>query len=69
MTESTRLFTLRLWPAAESGDDDSPQWRGKLQSLPDGEATYFRDWPDLIRYLEAMLSTRSEETDEEKGLQ
>jgi len=57
MTESTRLFTLRLWPAAESGDDGPPQWRGKIQSLPDGEAYNFRDWLDLIRALEVMLSS------------
>ena len=57
MTESTRLFTLRLWPAAETDDGGTPQWRGKIQSLPDGEAYNFRDWLDLIRALEVMLSS------------
>ena len=61
MTDIPRLFTLRLWPAAETGDGDPPQWRGKIQSLPDGEAYYFSDWLDLIRYLEVMLSDRPEE--------
>ena len=72
MKDSTRLFTLRLWPAAETGDGDPPQWhgdrsqwRGKIQSLPDGEAYNFGDWLDLIRALEVMLSTRPEETQEE----
>lgn len=65
MNESARLFTLRLWPAAETGDGDTPDWRGKVQSLPDGEAYHFRDWLDLIRYLEMMLSARPEETKEE----
>ena len=72
MTESTRLFTLRLWPAAETSDGDPPQWhgdrsqwRGKVQSLPDGETYNFGDWLDLIRALEAMLATRPEETQEE----
>ena len=79
MKDSTRLFTLRLWPAAETSDGDPPQWhgdrsqwhgdrsqwRGKIQSLPDGEAYNFGDWLDLIRALEAMLATRSDETKEE----
>ena len=65
MTESTRLFTLRLWSAAETGDGNPPQWHGKVQSLPDGEAYNFVDWLDLIRALEAMLATRPEETQEE----
>jgi hypothetical protein len=68
MTESTRLFTLRLWSAAETGDGNPPQWHGKSwrgKSLPDGEAYNFGDWLDLIRALEAMLATRPEETQEE----
>jgi len=66
MTESARLFTLRLWPAAES-DGDKSSWHGKVQSLPDGEAYHFSDWPDLIRALEAMLSTKlSAKTDEDQ---
>ena len=65
MNDSTRLFTLRLWPAAETGDGALPTWRGKIQSLPDGEAYNFGDWLDLIRALEVMLATRPEETQEE----
>lgn len=50
-----RLFTLRLW--RETGDADPAEWRGKLQSLPDGEACYFRDWPGLVERLEEMLAS------------
>jgi hypothetical protein len=54
-----RLFTLRLWQAAADSAPAAVEWRGKVQSLPDGEAYYFRDWPGLIRHLETMLSSES----------
>jgi len=54
-----RLFTLRLWQAAKTNDPDALEWRGKVQSLPDGEAYYFRDWPGLVRHLESMLACES----------
>ncbi len=50
---TNRLFTLRLWQAALA--EGQTEWRGKLQSLPDGEAYYFRGWPGLIERLEALL--------------
>lgn len=65
MKESNRLFTLRLWPVTQTGEPDAPAWRGKVQSLPDGETYNFGDWLDLIRALEVMLATRPEETKEE----
>jgi hypothetical protein len=65
MNDSNRLFTLRLWPTAQTGAGGAPEWRGKVQSLPDGEAYYFRDWLDLIQALEAMLSTKSEDMKED----
>lgn len=55
-----RLFTLRLW--RETGDAASAEWRGKLQSLPDGEACYFHGWPGLIERLEEMLAVERAET-------
>lgn len=57
MTEtirSTRLLTLRLWQ--ERISLEQVEWRGKVQALPEGEAYYFRDWPGLIRRLEAILA-------------
>lgn len=79
MNESNRLFTVRLWPAAETDDghaprrhDDASQWRGdrsrwhgKIQSLPDGEAYHFRDWLDLIQALETMLSSKAIDAEED----
>ena len=55
-----RLFTLRLWQAASPDDPAALEWRGKVQSLPDGEAYYFRNWPGMIRYLETMLDVNPE---------
>ncbi|HHY55565.1 MAG TPA: hypothetical protein GYA08_09015 [Chloroflexi bacterium] len=34
-------------------------WRGKVQSLPDGEAYYFRTWEGLIAHLQTMLQAGS----------
>jgi hypothetical protein len=50
------LFTLRIW--VEPGDGNLQEWRGKLQSLPDGEAYYFSGWPVLVERLEAMVKAR-----------
>lgn len=52
----TRLFTIRLWHATPEAAFAS-EWRGKVQSLPDGEAYYFRNWSGLIQHLEAMLGS------------
>jgi len=58
-TQPPRLFTLRLWQAAAPDNPAALEWRGKAQSLPDGEAYYFRGWPAMIRYLEMMLGAQS----------
>lgn len=51
----TTLFTLRIWSVPLKGTQ--VEWRGKLQALPDGEAYFFRGWPELISRLEAMLGS------------
>jgi len=56
-TQSTRLFTLRLWQAVQADDPSALEWRGKVQALPEGEAFYFRGWPGLIDRLEALLAS------------
>ena len=55
-TRETRIFTVRMWLVEASEDGVRPEWRGKVQALPEGEAYYFRDWPGLITHLEAMLN-------------
>ena len=52
-TRTTRLFTVRMWQEESSGGQGKPEWRGKVQALPEGEAYYFRDWPSLVAHLQA----------------
>jgi hypothetical protein len=59
VNKKTRLFTLRLWQAAQADNPNALEWRGKVQSLPDGEAFYFRDWAGLVRHVESMLASES----------
>ena len=58
--QETRLFTISLWQVQQGDDPLKNVWRGKLQSLPDGEAYYFRDWQVFIQHLEKMLAARRE---------
>ena len=64
--QETRLFTISLWKAQQGGDPLKSAWRGKLQSLPDGEAYYFRDWGVLIEQLEMMLAERHDPLDHQE---
>ena len=61
--QETRLFTISLWQVQQTDDPCQMTWRGKLQSLPDGEAYYFRDWEVLIKHLEKMLAARGDLSD------
>lgn len=64
--DRAHLFMLRVW-AAEPGAA-ATAWRGKVQSLPDGEAYHFHTWEGLITHLQAMMeSGRSDNTDSEPG--
>lgn len=55
--DRAHLFMLRVW--AEEPGDAATAWRGKVQSLPDGEAYYFRTWEGLIAHLQTMLQAGS----------
>ena len=54
-TRTTHLFTVRMWHEEANEGQGQPEWRGKVQALPEGEAYYFRDWPSLVAHLQAML--------------
>ncbi len=62
--ERAHVFMLRLWLPAQGAT--TAEWRGKVQSLPDGEAYYFRDWEGLRGHLQSMLAIEdSERLDEQ----
>jgi hypothetical protein len=42
----SHLFTVRLWQ----------EELGNVQHVSSGEVRYFRDWPTLITFLQALLS-------------
>jgi len=49
----SQLFTVRLW--IEDLGDSRAEWRGKVQHVLSGEASYFRDWPSLVAFLDERL--------------
>ena len=50
----SHLFTARLWQ--EELGNGQTELRGKVQHVSSGEVRYFRDWPTLITFLQALLS-------------
>jgi hypothetical protein len=49
----THLFTVRLW--LEDLGEGQTEWRGEVHEVLSGERRYFRDWPTLVAFLQAML--------------
>ena len=45
----TELFAVRIWQ--EDLGNGQCEWRGKVQHVTSGEASYFRDWAALIAFL------------------
>jgi hypothetical protein len=52
--QCSTMFTLRIWQEAVA--EGQPEWRGRLQRLPDGDVHYFRSWPALLAHLEEELA-------------
>ena len=68
-TKGTRLFTVRLWQEMVGEEPTAIRWRGKVQALPEGDAYYFRDWPELIALLQAMLVSSPTESSDSKPME
>ncbi len=51
--QRTHLFTVRVW--LEDLGEGQTEWRGEVHDVVSGEMRYFRDWPTLVAFLQAML--------------
>ncbi len=60
----SHLFTVQLWQ--EELSKGQTEWRGKVQHVSSGHVHYFRDWPRLILFLQAMLPTPEPDTQSEQ---
>lgn len=45
---------MRVW--LEDLGEGKSEWRGKVQSVADGQVFYFRDWQVLIANLQTLLA-------------
>ncbi|MBS1253431.1 MAG: hypothetical protein MAG451_02480 [Anaerolineales bacterium] len=50
----SHMFQVRIW--REDLGAGQSEWRGKVQHALSGRRRYFRQWPDLLVYLQEMLS-------------
>jgi hypothetical protein len=51
---TSHLFTVRVW--REELGADHVEWRGKVQHALSGEARYFREWTELIAFMQEQVS-------------
>jgi hypothetical protein len=54
---SSQLFTVRLW--AEEASEGRIEWRGQVKHVLSGRARYFRNWSDLIAFLDHVAREQS----------
>lgn len=43
------LYTVRVWPEPVEGG--KVEWRGKVQSVSNGETLFFRDWNTMMEFI------------------
>jgi hypothetical protein len=51
---TAHAFTVRIW--REELGAGRVEWRGKVQHALSGEARYFREWAELIAFVEKKTS-------------
>lgn len=59
------LFTVRMW--LEDLGDGQAEWRGKAESIANGEICYFREWPALLAFLEKQTKDTGNYLGQEPG--
>lgn len=64
MTPSNQLFNVHVW--AEEIGDGQVEWRGRINSLPDGSIAYFRTWDDLVKHMQQQLGELPRQADTKK---
>jgi hypothetical protein len=52
----THAFYLRFWVEPRDLADSSPEWRGVIEHLNNGEKRYFTDLRDVIEFLTPYLA-------------
>ena len=50
---TSHVFTLRVW--REELGDGRAEWRAKVQHALSGEARYFREWAELIAFVQQQV--------------
>ena len=53
----SHLFTVRVW--REELGAGRVEWRGKVQHALSGEARYFREWAELIAFVQEQVGDQS----------
>ena len=58
--QSSHLFTVRVW--REPLGQGHSEWRGQVRHVLSGEVRYFREWAQLVAYLEGRAGTPGAES-------
>jgi hypothetical protein len=54
-----RMFTLRVWLIRK--DEQTAEWRARLQDTQNGEVVYFKDWQALTTHIECILQNQNQQ--------
>jgi hypothetical protein len=55
--EQAQMFTLQIWVTGQQ--ENTFDWRGRIQHIQSGEVQYCRDWKGFVGYVEEMILNQS----------